>query len=232
VHCLKDFDVLTWDHVFPAAWYPESTPSNIEKWKIPSCESCNAAHGKSENDLLVRLGLTIEPEDRDTATFNAKALRALTPSAASGARDAAARDAKRRNIFEQMASVTARGVPREAVYPGFGPKPGADMVALPVPRRAIVALTEKIVRGITYLQDGRFIEAPYKIDFYPLTEEQASRIKQALARFGQVYERGPALTVERAVTSDDGISSVYRIEIWSRLRSYAFVSDPNSTAAA
>jgi hypothetical protein len=223
---------LTWDHVFPVAWYPESTPSNVEKWKIPSCEPCNRAHGKSENDLLVRLGLSLEPDDQDTVHFNAKALRALTPSAASGKKDAAARDAKRRNIFGQIASIRARGVPPSAVYPGFGPRPGADLIALPVPKRAIVALTEKIVRGITYLQDERFIEPPYKIDFYALSEENASRIKQVLAKFGQVYERGPALTVERAVTSDDGISSVYRIEIWSRLRAYVFVTDPTSTAAA
>jgi hypothetical protein len=232
VHCLRDHEVLTWDHVFPEAWYPESTPANVEKWKIPACEPCNAAHGRSENYLLVRLGLCIEPEDSDTAHFNAKALRALTANAAHSQKDAAARNAEREKIFSQAVPAASGRIPPKAIYPGFGPKPGADLMALPVRKKPIVALTEKIVRGITYLQDRRFIEPPHKINFYALSEEQAARINEVLAQFGQTYERGLALTVDRAVTHEDGISSVYRIEIWSRLCAYAIVSDPTSTAAA
>jgi hypothetical protein len=26
-----------WDHVFPISWYPDTTPPDLEKWKIPSC---------------------------------------------------------------------------------------------------------------------------------------------------------------------------------------------------
>lgn len=156
----------------------------------------------------------------------------MTASAARGEKDAAARNAKARQLFSQVSKVAATGVPHHAIYPGFGPKPGADLVALPVPKRAIVALTEKIVRGITYLQDGRFIEPPHKIDVYALTEQSAIRLKEALAKYGEVYERGPALLVERAVASSDDVSAVFRIEIWSRLRSYAIVSDPSADAAA
>src|SRR5947208_16017660 len=32
VHCLKDVAERNSDHVFPASWYPDSTPPNLEKW--------------------------------------------------------------------------------------------------------------------------------------------------------------------------------------------------------
>ena len=63
VHCLKDIDEMTDDHLFPVSWYPKSTPENLAKWKFPSCKECNSNLGKIEEDLLWRLGLTIDPAD-------------------------------------------------------------------------------------------------------------------------------------------------------------------------
>jgi hypothetical protein len=31
VHCLKDVEERNSDHVFPASWYPDSTPPNLEE---------------------------------------------------------------------------------------------------------------------------------------------------------------------------------------------------------
>src|SRR3569833_975591 len=52
VHCLSYHESLTWDHVFPVAWYPDTTPEGTEKWKVPSCEECNRSHGETENILM------------------------------------------------------------------------------------------------------------------------------------------------------------------------------------
>ena len=41
VYCLKLFEELTSDHVFPKSWYPETTPENLEKWQMPACVECN-----------------------------------------------------------------------------------------------------------------------------------------------------------------------------------------------
>jgi hypothetical protein len=59
VHCLKDNVELTEDHMFPKAWYPDTTAENLEKWKIPSCLECNQRLGKLERDLIGRLALTL-----------------------------------------------------------------------------------------------------------------------------------------------------------------------------
>ena len=63
VICLKNFndsiegDFRTKEHVFPKSWYPESTPNDLEKWKVPSCKRCNNEYSFYEQDLLIRLGL-------------------------------------------------------------------------------------------------------------------------------------------------------------------------------
>jgi len=51
-----------WDHVFPESWYPQTTPSNLEKWKIPSCIRCNSALGMMEDRLLIQLAHALDPD--------------------------------------------------------------------------------------------------------------------------------------------------------------------------
>jgi hypothetical protein len=234
VHCLKVFEKLTWDHVFPEGWYPETTPANLEKWKIPSCLPCNKLHAEGEAELLVRIGLCIDPDDPNNAGIVEKALRALTPSAARNERDARARAAHRQKILKQI--FTGAAIPYQAVYPRFGPLPGihdeeAERIAIPISAKALRRLTEKIVRGITHIEDGKFIERPYKVEQYVLSDEAAGPIRQILQRFGKAYDRGPGINVVRAVVPEDQMSAVYGIEIWGRLTAYAILSRDKDLAA-
>lgn len=227
VHCLEVFQELTWDHVFPEAWYPDTTPMNLEKWKIPSCLSCNALHAKGEAELLVRIGLCVDPDNPDNAGIVDKALRALTPSAAKNERDARARAADRQKILDQVFKGPA--IPYQAIYPHFGPQPGIhdqeiERVAVPISATALRRLTEKIVRGLTYIEDGKFVERPYRIKQYVLSDEGAGPVKELLLRFGKMYEQGPGITVMRAVVPEDEMTAMYGIEIWGRLTAYAILS--------
>ncbi len=226
VHCLIFHDKLTWDHVFPEAWYPNSTPENLERWKIPSCESCNAAHGRSENELMLRIGLCLDPESTDSAGVVPRALRAIDPAAGRNERDTAVRTGKRRRLLAQTESILSRGMPRESIYPGFGPVPGLatnEHIPVALPKRSIEQIVEKIVRGLTYIEDRKFIEPTHVIESHVLREDAACDIRQMLSQFGKSYVREPGLRVERAVTPDDGVSSFYRIEIWGRFVVYASV---------
>ena len=67
VHCLSDKVERTWDHVFPQAWYPDTTPAHLYKWQIPACLRCNKEYGEMEDDLLFRLALCIDPEIPETS---------------------------------------------------------------------------------------------------------------------------------------------------------------------
>lgn len=224
VHCLCAFDELTWDHVLPSGWYPNTTPANLEKWKIPSCLPCNALHAKSEGELLIRLGLCVDPDNPSNAGIVEKVLRALTHSAARDASDAEARERHRQEIL--MQALEGSAIPERGIYPGFGPHPGEgadEQVGVPISATALHRLTEKIVRGITYLHDGRLIEPPYQIEFYALDDDDAAPLREVLRRYGQEYQRGPGIAVRRAVPHDEPLSAVYEIEIWRKLKTYAFV---------
>jgi hypothetical protein len=99
VHCLKDNVELTSDHMFPKAWYPDTTAENLEKWKIPSCLECNQRYGNLERDLLGRLALALDVNNPASVGLVAKAIRALNPGAGDNERDAAARQ---REILADM----------------------------------------------------------------------------------------------------------------------------------
>jgi len=221
---------MTWDHVFPDAWYPTTTSPKTEKWKVPSCLSCNQGHSKNEGDLLLRLGLCIDPDDPRNAGIVEKALRALNPAQGKNLRDAKLRAATGQKILRQ--SFHGNQIPYQAVYPGFGPLPDmhpSEHVAITISAAGLNKLTEKIVRGITFVLDGRFIEPPYRIQFYALHEEAAQPIVELLERFGQSIERPPGLRITRAVVPEDRTTAVFRIEMWSSLRTYAFIGIEDET---
>jgi len=118
-------------------------------------------------------------------------------------------------------------IPYQAVYPGFGPQPGIHdevRVAVPISASSIHLLVEKVVRGITYIEDKKFVEKPFAVQQYVLTDESAAPLKVMLDRFGTVYERGPGITVTRAVAPEDKMTAMYAVEIWGRFKGYAFLS--------
>lgn len=225
VHCLQFHDELTWDHVFPEAWYPETTPENTEKWKVPSCGPCNNDHGRNEAELLVRFGLCVPPDQLSNMGIVDKALRALNPDAAKNARDAGARASKRARILNQ--TLSGSNIPRQAIYPGFGPQleqAEADQVAITISAHGLKQLTEKVVRGLTYLEEGKFIESTHEIENFVVNEAGASEFRAALDRFGTTHERLPGLRIRRAAIPEDRLSGIFEIEIWGQLKLYASVT--------
>jgi hypothetical protein len=79
-------------------------------------------------------------------------------------------------------------------------------------------LSEKIVRGIFFIEDNRLIQPPYHIDFYALTDETAKPIMEMLQKYGTVHAHEPGIVVSRAVTPEDSVSSFFCIEIWGRFK--------------
>jgi hypothetical protein len=224
VHCLQHSEELSWDHVFPKSWYPDSTPANVEKWKIPSCIPCNAAYGRLEQDFLQRVGLCLDPDDPASGSIVESVLRGVRPSSASSDRDRKARAAKRRGILADL--MQGADIPREATYPGMGERwnrPMDEQVAMTIPVEYVQRITEKIVRGLFYIEDTKFIEPPYKIEHLAVHEGPAQPIRELLDRFGKTYARPPCLTIRRAVVPEDGLSSLFEIIFWGQFKSYAIV---------
>lgn len=187
VHCLKEVEERNTDHVFPESWYPDSTPIDLEKWQIPSCIPCNDAYGRLEQDFLVKVGLCLDPYDPASKSIVEKSLRSLKPTAARNPRDAQHRLGKGKRILAQ--ALQGDKIPDQGVFPGLGDRwadiPG-ERTAILIPKRSFERITEKIVRGIFYIEDGIFIEPPYTINFYALAEEGNSVLRQGLARWGKL----------------------------------------------
>ena len=224
VHCLRDVEERNFDHVFPKAWYPDSTPPDLEKWQIPSCLRCNTEYGKLEQDFLLKVGMCLDPFAPASASIVRKMARSLNPAFGRNPRDAQHRLGKARNILSQ----TRQGdqIPSHGFFPGLGDRwaMSDERVAVPIPKLSFKRVTEKIVRGVFYIEDKKFIEPPYKIDFYAVEDRDATLVERMLDQFGSEYAREPGIVVRRAIAHEDGVSAVFAITSWQQFKTYAVVS--------
>lgn len=226
VHCLGHFRTLTWDHLLPISWYPDTTPPNLEKWKFPSCEPCNNEHSKIEESLLRRFALCLDPKDARSAGIPDKVLRSLKPEHAKTEKDRQVRRALREKVLKDE-FMTLDAPPDHGVFPGFGPQPGVNypqLIAIRIPQKELERLTTKLVRGITWKLDNRFIEADEEITISFLRDKDAMEVFGALLHKGAFFDIGPGIRIWRGVAPDDRRSALLAIQIWGRARLYAGVT--------
>ncbi|MDD5467983.1 MAG: hypothetical protein PHS96_09255 [Anaerolineales bacterium] len=210
--------------MFPRSWYPDTTPPNIEKWKIPCCPECNAYYGKLEEDLLWRLGLCIDPTEQASLGVTDRVLRSVKPEFAKSAKDAAARKRKLERIISQLQVVTK--LPEVGVLPNFGLIPGLNypaIVQIPIDSAALEKLGEKIIRGITFISTNKLIGHSYSINVYFLEDEKGRDFVTLVKTRGATHETGPGIKVSYAFTDEGGAASLWYIEIWGRLKLYGAV---------
>jgi hypothetical protein len=222
VHCLSDHVERNWDHAFPKSWYPDTSPADLYKWQIPSCIPCNSALGAIEEEFLRLVSLGLDPTDVASRSIVEKVLRSMNPDDAASERDRNIRAALRRRVLSEA----LQGEARDGTYPGMGEKwgrPLKEQVAVLIPADSVRRIAEKIVRGIFYVEDGKFIEPPYTIDFFPLDPSNEKYIRQPIDRFGKTYAREPGIVVGRVVTPEDGMSSLFEVVLWHQFKMYAWV---------
>lgn len=229
VHCLCHSDDRNWDHVFPVSWYPDTTPQNYEKWKVPSCRLCNKELGEVESEFFVLVAMCLDPNDPASKSIVQKALRAINPEYAKTDLDKRARTALARKVRER--TMEGHEIPSYGVYPSLGEKwgrPSGSGIALTIPADSFRRITEKIVRGVTFLESGRFIEPPHTINFFALNDEGSKQLRDLVDTFGTTLAREPGIIVRRAVLPEDGISALYEIEFWKQFKTHAVVMDDDT----
>lgn len=224
VHCLQHAQIRNWDHVFPVGWYPTSTPNNIEKWKIPTCKQCNNEYGRIEEDLGHLLSFCIDPEAPESKGVYERMRRAFDPGSAKNEKDREIRSKKRKVLLESL--LHGNDIPEKGMYPGLGERwnrPRAEQAALTVPKSWIDKLAIKIVKGIAYIEDKVLIDDRFELQPHVAEKEAAEEFEQAIDRYGNSLSRGPGILVERAVTPEDGVSSIYKVTIWGQFVVYVSV---------
>lgn len=227
VHCLCFSDELTWDHVFPKAWYPDTTPLNLAKWKIPSCRCCNAEYGRLEEELLVELAMGLDPDEGPSRGVVQRALRSIDPAFGRDERDVQHRAKCRAELFRKI--IVADAIPTDSLLPGFINRhafPSDLQLGISVHVQKLSRLCEKIVRGLTYIVNGRLVEPPYRVQVGFLKGEAISEFEAAIGRYTVEHSRGPGIMIRRAVPYDDHSMAIFGITIWGRLHFSAFIAEP------
>ncbi|MBE9207314.1 hypothetical protein IQ244_12410 [Nostoc sp. LEGE 06077] len=223
VHCLQNVDNLTRDHVFPSAWYPDNTLENLQRWTVPSCKKCNEEYGRLEEDLLLRLGICICPEDANSSGISDKVLRSIDPESAKNRTDKRFRERKREKIKKEL--FQWKTMPTIGLHPNFGVQNNIyypEYLTILISAEKLERLCHKIVRGITYITDKVFIEENSNIHFFTVDDKAARPILEDMKKNLVTYEL-PGIKVVRAMTSGNLNAGFYAIEIWGRLKMYAVV---------
>jgi hypothetical protein len=233
VHCLDFSHEMSWDHVFPVSWYPDTTSENEEKWKIPSCVRCNGEYGRLEQDFLERVAMCLEPTDPACSGIVKKVMASLDPALAKTPREHRARLAKRKRILGELMQGSA--IPVEATYPGLGERwgrPRREAIAVPLPADYCRRMVEKVARGLFFLEYGRLIEPPFEIQHFAAHPENIPDVVEWVRRFGKEFSRPPGLVVRWALAVEDNTSSLFEITFWGQFQSFATVSVAKATAVA
>jgi hypothetical protein len=140
-------------------------------------------------------------------------------------RDRALRAARGKKVLGE--TLHGADIPETAVISGMGNRwnlPTEEQVAVLLPAESLRRMTEKIVRGIFYIEEQKFIEPPYVIDFFVLPEDATAPWSQALDKFGSINACEPGIVVRRAVAHEDDMSSLFEIKFWQHFKTYASVS--------
>jgi len=223
IYCLDFSENLTWDHVLPLSWYPDSTPENIEKWKVPSCLKCNRELGRIEEDLLLKLGLCLDPQSIASLGISHKVLRSVNSIYGKNDRDKRIRENKRKKILNEI--IHLMEVPDQGFFPNFGPSKSLihhGHHAIFIHDELLQPYAEKLVRGMTLIIDGKLIDKNYCIELYVLKEGGDPQLLYLFETHSSLYHRGLGYVVRR-LKRNDNHAWIYEFLIWQKLLFYVMV---------
>lgn len=223
VHCLREIEAITDDHLFPRSWYPTTTPQNLEKWKFPACGPCNREYGKLEEELRLLFAACLDPKAEAAAGIWARALDSINPAKARDPLDAM----KRKNARNRFLKRVREADPSWAhnALPEIHPDRPKGGLALLVPAKETHKFIEKLVRGTIYLTERRYIEQDQEVTVSLLRPEDSQPIVTLLEQFGELHERGPGIRIRKAVAQEASTNALFVFDIWDQFRFHGAVMD-------
>lgn len=230
VHCLTELIGKTKDHVFPSSWYPDNTPSEVQRWTVPSCARCNGTLGKLEKELFVRLALCADPAKAEASGMSRRALRTLGIGVANlNAKEKAHRIALLKKVFAKAKLLKEYGG-EISLLPGVGPHagfPAAEQLTIMISDEILRRVSEKIIRGCEYkLNHGAYVEQPLEVKIF-FIHDMGSEDLTAFVEKLPATTLGPGFEVRRGQAPPEGGTHIviYRILIWGTLKIYASIDD-------
>jgi hypothetical protein len=221
----------TADHVFPSAWYPDSTPLTVQRWTAPSCEKCNVTSGEKEKQLLVRLALCVNPQKPEVAGLAKRALASLGIGVTGlSEKETRIRKALRDEVFKDAKFYTgendAHVIPGLEVHPEAPP---SQQLEIEIPGEILGDVAKKIVRGSEFwLANGRIIEPPHDIEVLMVPAASLPpEVSQLIAIFGAAH-LGPGFRLRRGAAQDGTGAVLYEIVVWDTIALYCAILPPET----
>ena len=229
VYCLQEFEKLTDDHVIPRSWYPVTTPEDMEKFQVPACNGCNNHFSNIESKLLTVFALCLSPKTAETVGVSDPVMRSMKPGLARTEREKLHRSKKRENVLKHMKVFeNESAIPQKAIYPEFGIQEDIEYdryEAVMLDKNMLEEFIIKVVKGLTYRLNHTYIELTHQITIFSPDDNRRSIFEPILERYGDRYDRGPGVTIIRALPAEDPESSIWKIVLWGKFVTYATV-DP------
>lgn len=218
--CLKEYRNLTDEHVFPNSWYPNNVPSNIQKWKVPSCKFCNQKFGKIEQEILLTAGLCLDPNSKETNTISQRILRSFNPKVGRNDRDKNARFKKAKDFLEKTFLVYDSN---KNPFPGFGYHEGFPInqqLGIAIPNE-LPKIGEKFIRGVEYKLYNKIIDDDWLIRVYFCHEKDIKEIINFI-RKGEKYIVAPTIEFYRITSPQNDV--LFEFNIWNKLKIYGSIT--------
>ncbi|MCK4539746.1 hypothetical protein KAU09_01165 [Candidatus Parcubacteria bacterium] len=223
IYCLKYFDDLTKDHIFPESWYPNSTPNNKEKWVAPACFDCNNKLGKIEEETYKKLAISVTKNDIAASGVSEKASRLYNPNTA---KDKKSKTRKISNIKKIIPDVyPADKIPINAFMKNCGLKENElnQKLAVNISFELLDSFAEKIIRGLEFKFRDKLINQEHrKIDIiHPpigidqIAPNEIKELNNILNQDGAKADCGPGFKIRYVV--DIYNTSLYHIIIWGKI---------------
>ena len=224
VYCLKPFDLNDLDlqmekeHVFPKSWYTSSDWEKTKSIIVPAHHKCNQKYQQIEDELRIRLALITVPGVEGLDSIRERALRAIDPNCGRNAKDRKSREKLRKRILSD-AITNVKYDSRKGFIPNYHTQieHGDNCSAMLIRSESLWNFIEKLIRGITFYEDGLYIDTNWEIDCAVLHErnQDSLNIQKLLNGFEhESTNQAPGLIVERHVTEHDHRMAMFKIEIW------------------
>jgi hypothetical protein len=220
------------EHVFPASWYPDTTPADVQRLTVPSCTPCNKRWERVERELATDLLLVVSPNVPEVAGVHERLSRAWQPTSDQRVEERRHRIGRAIKIFNSM--VWAQPVPGG---PQTTVRTRAGLIVRASPARRIENrplrdIAEKFIRGLHFSETGQvlgslgvtaiLVERDEKI--MRLGEENFAAIVSALEQ-NPINTLGPGFWYRRY--RGDPVSA-WAFRIWGQVNILAFANTATS----
>jgi len=232
IYCLGHFSAaqITDDHIIAGSWYPETTPSTVQRWTAPACRSCNNRFSSTEQYVHARLAACIDPTHPAAGMWE-KAKRSIDPKRARGRRDKEQRIRQRRAFWKglrTLARAPAHTLPFSIQNLAKGSRTG-----LIIDAKKVNGLAEKWGRGIYYKIHGHPVSSNAEIEVIHLPEGAVGEAFGGFWEQRKILDAGPGIQVSYLSTEDSSKrADVYLFRIWDQVEIFVAVDDNIATEPA